>query len=91
MTGGAACLAWDAVELLVLCIRHRAARRGIHPGAHVGVQLVLWLLCAAMGTWLAVVIAGLQEGDYYSYVPSGWDEEGEKADLACVGFLFGLA
>ncbi|OTB06493.1 hypothetical protein M426DRAFT_20943 [Hypoxylon sp. CI-4A] len=40
----AAAAAWTIAELLALCIRRKSAPgRGIHPGAHVGVQLVLFL------------------------------------------------
>ncbi|KAI1396807.1 hypothetical protein F4819DRAFT_491139 [Hypoxylon fuscum] len=36
--------AWTLAELFTLCARRRSAPgRGIHPGAHVGVQLVLFL------------------------------------------------
>ncbi|KAI1102195.1 hypothetical protein F4804DRAFT_334504 [Jackrogersella minutella] len=40
----AATAAWTLAELLVLFVRRRSAPgRGIHPGAHVGVQLVIFL------------------------------------------------
>lgn len=46
--------AWDVAELVVNCARKSAqgARHGIHPGAHVGVDLVLWLACA----FVAIVV-----------------------------------
>ncbi|KAJ3569272.1 hypothetical protein NPX13_g6136 [Xylaria arbuscula] len=34
--------AWDIAEFVVILVRKSTAR-GIHPGAHVGVELILWL------------------------------------------------
>ncbi|KAI0405248.1 hypothetical protein F4802DRAFT_189840 [Xylaria palmicola] len=35
-------IVWDVVEFIVIFIR-RSPAKGIHPGAHVGVELILWL------------------------------------------------
>lgn len=36
-------LLWDAAEIITLVARRRPAYKGIHPGACVGVDLILWL------------------------------------------------
>ncbi|KAH8888712.1 hypothetical protein GQ53DRAFT_229253 [Thozetella sp. PMI_491] len=41
-----AAILWDKIEFLTLCIRRG---RGVHPGAHVAVELILWLGCSGMG------------------------------------------
>ncbi|ORY58495.1 uncharacterized protein BCR38DRAFT_447478 [Pseudomassariella vexata] len=44
---------WDASELITICARRKTANRGIHPGAHVGVDLCVWLagvMCVIMQT-----------------------------------------
>ena len=45
-------MGWNAAELITFFVRSRKltgngdrVRRGIHPGAHVGLHLVLWLAC----------------------------------------------
>ena len=42
---------WDTAELITVCVRRRA-KRGIHPGAHVGVELCIWLIAFGAATWL---------------------------------------
>ncbi len=37
---------WDIDEIFTFCARHG---RGIHPGAHVAIELILWLACCGMG------------------------------------------
>ncbi|KAH7170653.1 hypothetical protein EDB81DRAFT_174700 [Dactylonectria macrodidyma] len=54
-------LIWDVAESICLCARR--GHRGIHPGAIVGVDLILWL-----GYIVAVVFFGIiwgANGDYY--------------------------
>ncbi|KAG8410353.1 hypothetical protein J3459_017163 [Metarhizium acridum] len=46
---------WSLVELIVRCSRNWKA--GIHPGAHVGVCLCLWLGAVIVGALLAVFVA----------------------------------
>lgn len=36
-------LFWDVAEFITLCIRRKRNGRGIHPAAHVAVDLILWL------------------------------------------------
>ncbi|RYP70377.1 hypothetical protein DL771_005498 [Monosporascus sp. 5C6A] len=51
-------LLWNGAELTTYFIRSRKGsdtRRGIHPGAHVGMHLVFWLACA-FGVLLTLVI-----------------------------------
>lgn len=40
-------LVWDAAEIITWLCRKRVA--GIHPGAHVGVSLIIWLGAACIG------------------------------------------
>lgn len=58
-------IVWQIAEFITLCAH---PDRGIHPGAHVGMQLILWLGAAICGGFLAA-FAALQEayGSYYSY------------------------
>ncbi|EGR52936.1 uncharacterized protein TRIREDRAFT_119806 [Trichoderma reesei QM6a] len=53
--GAAACLAWSLAELITRAVRKWKA--GIHPGAHVGICLILWLLTAIMGGSLSAFVA----------------------------------
>jgi hypothetical protein len=44
-------LVWNCVEFITLCVN----KRGIHPGAHVGLDLIIWLgLLAAAITQLLI-------------------------------------
>ncbi|OAQ59204.1 hypothetical protein VFPPC_14735 [Pochonia chlamydosporia 170] len=56
----AVALVWSFVELIVRCSRNWKA--GIHPGAHVGVCLCLWLGAVIVGSILAVYVT--QPWDY---------------------------
>ncbi|KAH6998362.1 hypothetical protein BKA56DRAFT_664955 [Ilyonectria sp. MPI-CAGE-AT-0026] len=55
---------WNFSESICLCVRR--GHRGIHPGAVVGVDLILWL-----GYLVAIVIfaiwTGIADGYYYTY------------------------
>ncbi|KAF7552661.1 hypothetical protein G7Z17_g4187 [Cylindrodendrum hubeiense] len=52
-------LVWDSAEIITWLLRKRKA--GIHPGAHVGVSLIVWLGAAIVGgmqaTFIALVIS----------------------------------
>ncbi|KAK3326160.1 hypothetical protein B0H66DRAFT_148483 [Apodospora peruviana] len=55
---------YDLVEIAVFGVRYKV-RRGMHPGATVGADLLLWLICLvcaffhiALGTELAMIIFG---------------------------------
>ncbi|GKT54418.1 hypothetical protein ColTof4_13789 [Colletotrichum tofieldiae] len=41
---GAFAICWDVSELITICAR--GGRKGIHPGAHVGLHLIFWPLFA---------------------------------------------
>lgn len=58
-----AALIWDIAELITVCAR--SGKRGIHPGAHVALHLLLWLafICATgLTAWILVYA---YECDYY--------------------------
>ena len=68
-------LCWQIAEFITVCVRRNYM--GIHPGAHVGVHLILWLaLCALIGITGAIVHYDLRDyqdlvdyvndDDYYS-------------------------
>ncbi|KAK0653579.1 hypothetical protein QBC41DRAFT_238678 [Cercophora samala] len=79
----AACIAWDAAE--IVCIMKREGNRGIHPGAIVGVDLILWLglvfltlLCVSF----SVVNARHHVNGYYdSYYDHYGDVNSSSIDL----------
>lgn len=52
-------VAWNLAELTTFFVRSRkggnANRRGIHPGAHIGMHLVLWLACV-FGVFAALMM-----------------------------------
>lgn len=52
--------------------------RGIHPGFHVAVELILWLACSGMGVICLRAAFGLGGtlGDIYDYVNAGDDYDG---------------
>ncbi|TFB04965.1 hypothetical protein CCMA1212_003195 [Trichoderma ghanense] len=53
--GAGLCLAWSLAELITRAVRKWKA--GIHPGAHVGICLILWLITAIMGGSLSAFVA----------------------------------
>ncbi|KAI0126223.1 hypothetical protein BJ170DRAFT_634203 [Xylariales sp. AK1849] len=56
-------LCWSIAEVITICTR--SGRRGIHPGAHVALHLLLWLgFCAASGLTGYLISIAL-ECDYY--------------------------
>jgi len=53
---------WQTAEFITLCVRRN---RGIHPGAHVGLHLVIWLASAvAAGFITAITISNSSCGSY---------------------------
>ncbi|KAJ8123054.1 hypothetical protein ONZ43_g906 [Nemania bipapillata] len=73
-----ASIIWNTAELITYCVRLRKqAQRGIHPGAHVGLNLIFWL-AGIFAILLTVAIyqsvsyavqrcAGGDDDDDYSY------------------------
>lgn len=57
-------LIWDIAEGITLIVRRRSYK-GIHPGACVGVDLVLWL---ALGALSGAMIPVASYGDGYNYI-----------------------
>ncbi|KAL6891742.1 hypothetical protein HDV57DRAFT_514088 [Trichoderma longibrachiatum] len=53
--GAGLCLAWSLAELITRAVRKW--KSGIHPGAHVGICLILWLITAIMGGSLSAFVA----------------------------------
>jgi len=49
---------WDFAEFITLCARKG---RGIHPGAHVGVELILWIVCIVISGLSFIAAYGLDE------------------------------
>ncbi|KAM7194180.1 hypothetical protein V8F20_008100, partial [Naviculisporaceae sp. PSN 640] len=65
-----AALAWDIAE--GICILARGGHRGIHPGACVGVDLILWLGLIACTVILGLIGVGTN-GFLYYYSSSYYD------------------
>ncbi|KAI1499727.1 hypothetical protein F5X99DRAFT_410771 [Biscogniauxia marginata] len=61
-------VAWDTAEFIVICVR-RDKSRGIKAEAHVGVDLVLWLLAVATLTVQAILVdsRNVNYNNYYYY------------------------
>ncbi|KAF2817290.1 uncharacterized protein BDZ99DRAFT_12933 [Mytilinidion resinicola] len=61
----AAAVAWEIADLITYCVN----KRGIHPGAHVGVELVLWLAMI-----ICTVFWGINGAfwDTYDYITSSY-------------------
>ncbi|KAK4213164.1 hypothetical protein QBC37DRAFT_483223 [Rhypophila decipiens] len=84
-----AALAWDITE--GICILARGGHRGIHPGACVGVDLILWLGLTACTTLLGIL--GVGSGffayyyDYYDslYFDDAYGDGGVYNDLVNKG------
>jgi hypothetical protein len=45
---------WDVIEFVVIIVRGSTAK-GVHPGAHVPIELILWL-----GTVLTIILQALK-------------------------------
>ncbi|KAE9574295.1 hypothetical protein CGMCC3_g9449 [Colletotrichum fructicola] len=62
----AVAIIWDTAELITICAR--GGRRGIHPGAHVGLHLIFWLcFAAAVGLQGTYIYFRDVDDYYYSY------------------------
>jgi hypothetical protein len=57
-----ASIVWNTAELITYCVRLRKqAQRGIHPGAHVGLNLIFWLA----GVFAILLTAAIYQGVSY--------------------------
>lgn len=69
-------LLWQIAEFITLCVRRKYM--GIHPGAHVGVHLILWLACVVLigigGTVVYYDIDDYENRDSY-YYSSYYDDD----------------
>ncbi|KFZ12317.1 hypothetical protein V502_07148 [Pseudogymnoascus sp. VKM F-4520 (FW-2644)] len=61
-------LLWNIAEGTTLIIRRRAYK-GIHPGACVGMDLVLWLALGGMSGFEAAVFLAYDAGSYFDFIP----------------------
>jgi len=65
-------LIWDAVEFIALCARKG---QGIHPGAHVAVELIMWIACTSIAGLAFVYAYGIDKeakaGEYYTVEEEG--------------------
>ncbi|KAK8062501.1 hypothetical protein PG997_014598 [Apiospora hydei] len=59
----AVAIIWSVAEFVTLCARKN--QRGIHPGAHVALHLLLWLAFVVAAGLTAYVVALNVEYDYY--------------------------
>ncbi|KAI1327474.1 hypothetical protein F5Y16DRAFT_191007 [Xylariaceae sp. FL0255] len=67
---------WNSAELITYCVRVRKqTRRGIHPGAHVALHLVFWLVGILAIIFTVFIL--LSTADYTSYCQNEieYDEE----------------
>ncbi|KAL6880812.1 hypothetical protein J3F83DRAFT_719905 [Trichoderma novae-zelandiae] len=71
------CLLWSLAELITRAVRKFKA--GIHPGAHVGICLILWLISAILGGSLCAFAAmnpGSRDQDDEDCIVSTYDSYG---------------
>ncbi|KAI0101576.1 hypothetical protein GGR51DRAFT_332818 [Nemania sp. FL0031] len=87
---------WDVIEFVVIVVRGSTAK-GVHPGAHVGVELILWL-----GSVFTITIQGikanwgelgapdwvLEERDLYPWVQVALTQFSFLSLLALLRFVF---
>jgi hypothetical protein len=63
---------WDVAELITICARR--SHRGIHPGANVALDLLIWLGAAAsvalLGIFLSMAATNYRPRGSYSYYDS---------------------
>ncbi|KAH8895836.1 hypothetical protein GQ53DRAFT_838755 [Thozetella sp. PMI_491] len=89
----AGALVWTALEFLILCSTRDDPPRGIHPGAHVAVHLIIWIYGAIVMSFMGIFVS--DQNDYYyssRYHPSViWEAEkallGLTAVLAVIHFV----
>lgn len=77
-------LAWDIAE--GICILVRGGHRGIHPGACVGVDLILWLALIACTTVVGLLGIG-SAWSYYYHSSYYYDYYDLDYDSALIGDL----
>lgn len=74
-------LLWQVSEFITLCVRRNYM--GIHPGAHVGLHLILWLGCCVLigigGTVTYYDANDYENRDYY--YSSYYDEDDDPASV----------
>ncbi|KAI0406089.1 hypothetical protein F4802DRAFT_116609 [Xylaria palmicola] len=93
-----ASILWNSADLITYCVRMRKqVKRAIHPGAHVGLHLIFWLV-GVLATFLTVTVyiaaAAVAESCsdnrddddryYYYYCPSELDTDFYKGTLVSV-------
>ncbi|CAK7206655.1 hypothetical protein SEUCBS139899_009459 [Sporothrix eucalyptigena] len=80
---GILAILWPAAEIITLAVRRN---RGIHPGAHVGMHLVIWLTGTAAGGLIAADYALDAEFTYW------WlDDYGPASDRQTAGYALYLS
>ncbi|KAL7944192.1 hypothetical protein V8C42DRAFT_345968 [Trichoderma barbatum] len=67
-------LVWSLAEVITRAVRKFKA--GIHPGAHVGVCLILWMLSSVMGGILCTYVAITQDDSDCDDIHSYYDSNG---------------
>lgn len=80
-------LIWDVAEFITLCAR--GGKLGIHPGAHVGLHLVLWLGFGCGVGWLGAIAAYDYCDSYCRRYRSQWEtaQSSRNAVLAFMALL----
>ncbi|OHE91434.1 hypothetical protein CORC01_13253 [Colletotrichum orchidophilum] len=81
----AAAICWDTTELITICAR--GGRRGIHPGAHVGLHLLFWLVFMVSTGWEAANVYFRDDPRSWVY-SSGQITSMQDAVLAFTALLF---
>lgn len=66
-TQAGAAVLWNIAEAITLIVRRRLYK-GIHPGACVGVDLVLWLAVGGISAYEILLL--VDTGDYSYYTPT---------------------
>ena len=82
-------MCWDVTELVVLCLRDR--KKGMPPGAHVGVHLFIWAGFACGLGWEARIFAVFEcySTDCAKRTASQWGVRGMTL-IAVVAFTVAL-
>ncbi len=80
---------WQTAEFITLCARRN---RGIHPGAHVGLHLVIWLGSAIDGGFLTTFMIGQSVcDDGYDYYCQNYNSNYLGLEEGLVALLYILA